>query len=230
MVTWIKLSVSRNVTRPPRATRVGAHTGSLCEVPCGAWLSSGGRRAYSRANRNWYQDTPLHESKTGYYDILKVSPSATQAQIKTAYYKQSFIHHPDKNADSEGATFHFTRISEAYSVLGNATLRRKYDSGLLSQADVRGSSAPKEAPSSGQHVRTGHAPRSGTHARNDFDAFFRAYYGEQLQRERDQRARREILKEMRRRARERDRGKVVEVTLGVMTAMAVVILMSLRAN
>uniref|UniRef100_A0A3P9MXZ1 Uncharacterized LOC103474675 n=1 Tax=Poecilia reticulata TaxID=8081 RepID=A0A3P9MXZ1_POERE len=35
--------------------------------------------------------------KTAYYDILKVSPSATQSQIKTAYYKQSFIYHPDKN-------------------------------------------------------------------------------------------------------------------------------------
>uniref|UniRef100_A0A8C4S5K7 J domain-containing protein n=1 Tax=Erpetoichthys calabaricus TaxID=27687 RepID=A0A8C4S5K7_ERPCA len=43
------------------------------------------------------------KSKTAYYDILQVTPSATQAQIKTAYYKQSFLYHPDRNAGSEEA-------------------------------------------------------------------------------------------------------------------------------
>uniref|UniRef100_A0A3B5RC39 J domain-containing protein n=1 Tax=Xiphophorus maculatus TaxID=8083 RepID=A0A3B5RC39_XIPMA len=44
-------------------------------------------------------------TKTAYYDILKVSPRATQSQVKTAYYKQSFIYHPDKNPGSKEATF-----------------------------------------------------------------------------------------------------------------------------
>uniref|UniRef100_A0A3B5AEB0 J domain-containing protein n=1 Tax=Stegastes partitus TaxID=144197 RepID=A0A3B5AEB0_9TELE len=48
------------------------------------------------------------KSKTAYYDILKVSPSATQSQIKTAYYKQSFIYHPDKNPGSNEAIQYFT--------------------------------------------------------------------------------------------------------------------------
>uniref|UniRef100_A0A3Q3GXJ8 J domain-containing protein n=1 Tax=Kryptolebias marmoratus TaxID=37003 RepID=A0A3Q3GXJ8_KRYMA len=38
------------------------------------------------------------KGETTFYDILKVPPSATQSQIKTAYYKQSLIYHPDKNA------------------------------------------------------------------------------------------------------------------------------------
>uniref|UniRef100_A0A3P8UL44 J domain-containing protein n=1 Tax=Cynoglossus semilaevis TaxID=244447 RepID=A0A3P8UL44_CYNSE len=46
----------------------------------------------------------LYKTKTGYYDVLGVSSSATQAQIKTAYYKQSFIYHPDRNSGSEEAT------------------------------------------------------------------------------------------------------------------------------
>uniref|UniRef100_A0A8C1MD26 J domain-containing protein n=1 Tax=Cyprinus carpio TaxID=7962 RepID=A0A8C1MD26_CYPCA len=76
---------------------------------------------------------PLYKSKSAYYDILEVSPTATHVQIKTAYYKQSFIYHPDKNAGSEEAAFRFSQISEAYSVLGNKALRRKYDRGILSQ-------------------------------------------------------------------------------------------------
>uniref|UniRef100_A0A3B3DI57 J domain-containing protein n=1 Tax=Oryzias melastigma TaxID=30732 RepID=A0A3B3DI57_ORYME len=43
----------------------------------------------------------LHRSRTAYYDILRVSPSATQSQVKTAYYKQSFVYHPDKNPGSK---------------------------------------------------------------------------------------------------------------------------------
>uniref|UniRef100_A0A4W3IIT3 J domain-containing protein n=1 Tax=Callorhinchus milii TaxID=7868 RepID=A0A4W3IIT3_CALMI len=57
------------------------------------------------------------DCKTAYYDLLQISPTATRSQIKTAYYKQSFIFHPDKNAGSEQAVLKFTQISEAYSVL-----------------------------------------------------------------------------------------------------------------
>uniref|UniRef100_A0A8C1LC57 J domain-containing protein n=1 Tax=Cyprinus carpio TaxID=7962 RepID=A0A8C1LC57_CYPCA len=54
-------------------------------------------------------------SPTEYYDILRVSPSATPAQIKSAYYKQSFIHHPDRNRDrSEDAA---RNIYSAYLLL-----------------------------------------------------------------------------------------------------------------
>uniref|UniRef100_A0A673BB84 J domain-containing protein n=1 Tax=Sphaeramia orbicularis TaxID=375764 RepID=A0A673BB84_9TELE len=81
----------------------------------------------ARAARPALEEVP----DPSYYDILKVSPSATQSQIKSAYYKQSFIYHPDKNAGSEEAKQMFAEISEAYTVLGNITLRRKYDRGIL---------------------------------------------------------------------------------------------------
>uniref|UniRef100_A0A3B4V630 DnaJ homolog subfamily C member 30, mitochondrial n=1 Tax=Seriola dumerili TaxID=41447 RepID=A0A3B4V630_SERDU len=82
------------------------------------------------------------KAPTAYYDILKVSPGATQSQIKTAYYKQSFIYHPDKNPGSKEATQRFSEISEAYTVLGNISLRRKYDRGILSQSDIRSAGRP----------------------------------------------------------------------------------------
>uniref|UniRef100_A0A3B4AKK1 J domain-containing protein n=1 Tax=Periophthalmus magnuspinnatus TaxID=409849 RepID=A0A3B4AKK1_9GOBI len=47
------------------------------------------------------------KERTAYYDILKVTPHATQAQIKTAYYKQSFIYHPDKNPGNMEVVVHY---------------------------------------------------------------------------------------------------------------------------
>uniref|UniRef100_A0A8C4KL84 DnaJ homolog subfamily C member 30, mitochondrial n=1 Tax=Dromaius novaehollandiae TaxID=8790 RepID=A0A8C4KL84_DRONO len=70
--------------------------------------------------------------------LLGVPATATQAQIKTAYYEQSFRYHPDRNAGSAEAAQRFAAISEAYLVLGSAALRRKYDRGLLSREDLRG--------------------------------------------------------------------------------------------
>ncbi|CAG10508.1 unnamed protein product, partial [Tetraodon nigroviridis] len=140
-------------------------------------------------------------SKTGYYDILEVAPSATQAQIKTAYYKQSFLYHPDRNAGSETATGRFSEISEAYTVLGNKTLRKKYDRGLLSLSDLVGAGCPpgKEPAGSGARPRAeGRRSVMGADGREkiyNFDAFFKSHYQEQLRREKEIRIRRdEFLK------------------------------------
>uniref|UniRef100_A0A3B3UWH9 J domain-containing protein n=1 Tax=Poecilia latipinna TaxID=48699 RepID=A0A3B3UWH9_9TELE len=67
---------------------------------------------------------PLYKTKTGYYDVLEVPTTATKAQIKTAYYKQSFAFHPDRNPGSAEATDRFSEISEAYTVLGDKVLRK----------------------------------------------------------------------------------------------------------
>ncbi|XP_056329637.1 dnaJ (Hsp40) homolog, subfamily C, member 30b isoform X1 [Danio aesculapii] len=133
---------------------------------------------------------PLHRSRTTYYDILKVSPNATHAQIKSAYYKQSFIYHPDRNR-SEDAARQFALVAEAYSVLGRSSLRRRYDRGILTQTEVQSSGKPA-AP---QPPRR--APPSGKTAYFDFDAFYQAHYGEQLQREKLQRLRQQQIQQRR---------------------------------
>lgn len=143
---------------------------------------------------------PLYRrSKTAYYDILKVTPNATQSQIKTAYYKQSFIYHPDKNPGNMDATQAFTEISEAYTVLSSITLRRKYDLGILSEADVRGVVTPSKESTS---KATKHQQRGRQFTREgrpiyDFDAFYKAHYGDQLQREQQLRAMRAMKQRMR---------------------------------
>uniref|UniRef100_A0A9J7X5M5 J domain-containing protein n=2 Tax=Cyprinus carpio TaxID=7962 RepID=A0A9J7X5M5_CYPCA len=187
---------SNSLNAPPiRLVRRSTYKNTLYGPPNDyLWQFMSLTRAYSGTQD---KGSPLYKSKSAYYDILEVSPTATHSQIKTAYYKQSFIYHPDKNAGSEEAASMFSQISEAYSVLGNKALRRKYDRGILSQADLQGSSRPtsRESPASGQQSGTRHSPSVGATQQNifDFDAFIRSHYGEQLKREQEIRQRREEI-------------------------------------
>ncbi|MCI4387934.1 hypothetical protein PGIGA_G00079650 [Pangasianodon gigas] len=184
------------------------------------------------------EEIPLYRSKSAYYDILQVSSNATQAQIKTAYYKQSFVYHPDKNAGSEYAALRFSQISEAYSVLGNKTLRKKYDRGILGEADVWGSSRPtatKETTSgsSSDATRNRRSPEVGARSQNvfDFDTFYRAHYGEQLQRQKHIRARlQEIKRQKEDTFQDRKLGRMSEIAVGIMLAVAAAILLSMKST
>ncbi|KAJ8712929.1 hypothetical protein PYW08_008233 [Mythimna loreyi] len=68
---------------------------------------------------------------SSHYDVLGITPKATQNDIKSAYYKLSKIYHPDKSNNDEAAAKKFRAISEAYEVLGNLQLKKMYDKGLL---------------------------------------------------------------------------------------------------
>lgn len=63
-------------------------------------------------------------STESYYDILGVSDTATQDEIKKAYRKKAVEHHPDKGGDEQV----FKKISEAYDTIGDEGKRRQYDS------------------------------------------------------------------------------------------------------
>ncbi|KAJ1723702.1 hypothetical protein LPJ53_001983 [Coemansia erecta] len=65
--------------------------------------------------------------RANHYAILGVSPSATQKEIKAAFYKGSMKWHPDRNQGANEAHQKFLKISEAYSVLGNEQKRQAYD-------------------------------------------------------------------------------------------------------
>ena len=67
-------------------------------------------------------------SKTDYYDILGVSKSASQDEVKKAYRKQALEWHPDKHKDNkEAAEKRFKEINEAYQVLSDSEKRKTYD-------------------------------------------------------------------------------------------------------
>lgn len=60
------------------------------------------------------------------YDLLKVSKTASEAEIRQAYLQLARRHHPDKDT-SEGATQLFQRLLAAYELLSDPSGRRKYD-------------------------------------------------------------------------------------------------------
>ncbi|KAJ5109589.1 hypothetical protein N7532_002234 [Penicillium argentinense] len=64
---------------------------------------------------------------TTYYDALGVPPTATELEIKKAYRKLAIVTHPDKNPGDETAHERFQAIGEAYQILSNEELRKRYD-------------------------------------------------------------------------------------------------------
>lgn len=64
--------------------------------------------------------------KRDFYEILGVSKSASEAEIKKAYRKLAKQYHPDVNKASD-ASEKFKEVQEAYDVLGDSTKRAQYD-------------------------------------------------------------------------------------------------------
>jgi len=91
--------------------------------------------------------------ETKFYDLLGVSPTADDSQLKKAYRKLAMKYHPDKNPNAGDK---FKEISNAYEVLSNPDKRKVYDQG--------GEQAIKEGGSGGG---------GGFHSPMDvFDMFF----------------------------------------------------------
>ena len=61
-----------------------------------------------------------------FYEVLGVSRTASQDEIQRAYRKLARTYHPDVNKDP-GAEDTFKEISEAYDVLSDPELRRRYN-------------------------------------------------------------------------------------------------------
>ncbi|MCB9857547.1 MAG: DnaJ domain-containing protein [Phycisphaerales bacterium] len=62
-----------------------------------------------------------------YYEVLGVTRSATQDEIKRAYRKLAKQHHPDQNKGDKASETRFKEAQEAYAVLSDKDKRAKYD-------------------------------------------------------------------------------------------------------
>ena len=65
--------------------------------------------------------------KRDYYEVLGVSKTASDSEIKSAYRKLAKKYHPDMNPGDKEAEAKFKEASEAYAILSDADKRRQYD-------------------------------------------------------------------------------------------------------
>ena len=66
-------------------------------------------------------------AKRDYYEVLGVTKSSTEQEVKKAYRQMALKYHPDKNPDNKEAEDKFKEAAEAYDVLSNPEKKRKYD-------------------------------------------------------------------------------------------------------
>ncbi|GFN77451.1 Dnaj subfamily c member [Plakobranchus ocellatus] len=112
-------------------------------------------------------------SATRYYDVLGVTPSATQHQIKAAYYNKSKLHHPDVSKSPRSHAI-FAEISEAYEILSNPQKRRMYDKGIYTRAgSFKNAEEIKTKPPTFERGK--HSP---PHKLYNFDEHYRQHYNE----------------------------------------------------
>ena len=66
-------------------------------------------------------------SKRDYYEILEVSRTATDQEIKSSYRKLALKYHPDRNPGDTKAEEKFKEAAEAYAILSDSDKRARYD-------------------------------------------------------------------------------------------------------
>ena len=101
-------------------------------------------------------------AKTDYYEILGISKTDSEEEIRKAFRKKAMDYHPDRNK-KPGAEDMFKEINEAYQVLGDAQKRAQYD--RFGHAGVTGAS-------------TGERPFDGFDVFGGFGDIFESFFGE----------------------------------------------------
>ena len=69
----------------------------------------------------------MADQKRDYYEVLGVSKTATDAEIKKAYRRLAKENHPDLNPGDKGAEARFKEVNEAYEILSSSDKRSRYD-------------------------------------------------------------------------------------------------------
>ncbi len=66
-------------------------------------------------------------NKRDYYEVLGVTKTASQEEIKKAYRKVAMQYHPDRNPGDKASEEKFKEAAEAYEVLNDADKKAQYD-------------------------------------------------------------------------------------------------------
>jgi DnaJ-class molecular chaperone len=135
------------------------------------------------------------------YDVLGVSRTASEDDIKKAYRKLAKAHHPDRNASDPKAKDKFAEVNMAYEILGDAAKRAQFDRGEI-DADGKprfqgfegfggGRGGPRESDFEGFAFNFGAGSPFGARGSRGGDDIFSHLFGEAFRSaERGQRTRR----------------------------------------
>ena len=74
------------------------------------------------------------------YEVLGVAPTASSAELQTAYRKLAKKLHPDLNPGDKAAEEKFKEVAGAYDILGDAEKRKRFDAGEI---DASGAERPQ---------------------------------------------------------------------------------------
>uniref|UniRef100_A0A3B3QTY4 DnaJ homolog subfamily A member 3, mitochondrial n=1 Tax=Paramormyrops kingsleyae TaxID=1676925 RepID=A0A3B3QTY4_9TELE len=141
--------------------------GGVIPEGAGSALTLKGLRVLQRPHAisalSFHTSTPV-TNKDDFYQVLGVPRSASQKEIKKAYYQMAKKYHPDTNKDDPQAKEKFAKLAEAYEVLSDEVKRKQYDTYGSAGFD------PRQAGAGQQYWRGG--------ASVDPEELFRKIFGE----------------------------------------------------
>ncbi|ESA43095.1 hypothetical protein GE21DRAFT_6742 [Neurospora crassa] len=110
------------------------------------------------------------------YGVLGVDRSASQSDIKKAYYGLAKKYHPDTNKDPN-AKDKFAEIQSAYEILSDPEKRKQFDQFGAAGFEAGGHPGPGGEPFGGGHPFGGFGGRGGFGANINLDDLFSAFTG-----------------------------------------------------
>jgi len=130
-----------------------------------------------------------------YYEVLGVSRTCTEVELKAAFRKLAMQHHPDRNPGDAEAEARFKELNEAYSILSDQQKRAAYD--RFGHAGVNGGAGGPGFQDAGDifaevfgdvfgeifgAARRGHGPARGQDLRYDLQiSLEQAYSGAEVE-------------------------------------------------